>query len=181
MRRVPAWTLRWLLLTALAAVAVHGVRYGHWHEHAHEQGADDHHGYLGGLVPALCAVAVIAVVQAVTAVGREERPPPGRGRLWAATSLLLVAVYGLQELLEGHASFAFFGPGSWIVLVLAVVLGALVALLVRGVHAAIARTALRSLVLRPHRLSRPVSAAQPARLGIARRAAPRGPPRALLS
>jgi hypothetical protein len=138
-----AWRLRAGVLVLVGAVAVHQLVYGlagvRPDEHAHA--------YLGWLTPALFGLLAAAVAELVVRVLRLDRRPPSqpppRGRvLWPLLSLLLVAAFAAQEASEGllargdghgHALRELvIGHGLWIVVPVALVVGAVLALALRG-------------------------------------------------
>jgi hypothetical protein len=107
---------------------------------------------------------------------------------WRAASLALVAIYVVQESLEGALAgghpagiAAVFAGGGWTALPLALLIGGLIALLTRGARAA--EGALHPwlavvLVARPARslVATATSSACPRRTPLARLLAGRGPP-----
>jgi hypothetical protein len=117
-------------------------------------------------------------------------PAPPLGVLWIASACALLAIYCSQELLEGLLSTghpngfaALAANGGWSALPLAVGLGLVVALALRGVAAAeslVARRALRvGSTVRPPRARRPRPLPdRPLGSVLARKLARRAPPRA---
>jgi hypothetical protein len=162
-------------LIALAALALHELRYligygGHAGEALRVQG----HGYLPAASFAVLVLLAIGVGHLLLAFRRALRsatasPAPPFGLLWLASLSGLLTVYCSQELLEGVLStghpngLAALAAGrGWSALPLAVALGALVALALRGVAAVEARVAAHARA--PHDL--------PARPSRARRRRP---------
>ena len=173
---------------AAAALVLHQLRYlaGHGDE-AGEALAREGHGYLAFATPLVAMLLALALVE----LGRawQRRQPPARAtplrRRWTATALALVAIYVVQESLEGALTAGhpaglagIVGAGGWVALPLAAVLGLCVALLLGSVDALLL---LRSRKAR--RLPRPSSCApppvhnwRPARAPLARNLAGRSPP-----
>lgn len=167
------------------AFALHQLRY----LAGHEATAGEGHGYLalaGPLVALLCAIAF-----AQLAVAWQHQLEPGRRlplqRLWFAAVAALLAVYFCQESLEGlltpgrDAVGALAADGGWVVLPLAVGLGLVVALLLRGAEALLAARASGGSGFAPPRDAKPPHATPHLRFGpgLARHLASRAPPQAL--
>jgi hypothetical protein len=188
---------RTILLAALVAVAVlvlHELRYViGYGDLAGEALASQGHGYLPGASVGVLLLLALGVGQLLLAFRRALRsgtagPAPPFGLLWLASICALLAVYCCQELLEGLLSTghpsgfaALAADGGWSALPLAVGLGLLVALALRGVAAAEALVARRA---RPRRggvraprvsLPRP-DADRPLLSVLARKLASRAPP-----
>jgi len=186
-------TLRFVALLSLGALAVHDLRYGAgYHEHAGAALRQQGHAYLtlvGILAAGLMSVA-LALFGAVLLRARRGRSGSSGGapfmRTWAYATLSLVAVYVTQEGFEGQLSqghpggiTGIVGHAGWVAFLLAVAIGAAVALLLRGSEAVIALVAGRGrrarrraprLVPRPPRFTRlPLES-------LARHLAGRGPP-----
>jgi hypothetical protein len=151
---------RTLLLAALVAVAVlvlHELRYliGYGGL-AGDALASQGHGYLQFASAGVLLLLGLGVGQVLLAVRRALRsaaadPAPPFGLLWLASICALLTVYCGQELLEGALSpahpngFAALAvDGGWSALPLAVGLGLIVALVLRGVAAAEALVARRA-------------------------------------
>jgi hypothetical protein len=186
-------------LIAVGALGVHDLRYllayqGHAGHELSLQG----HGYLRLATPLIAGLVVLAAAAFATRVMRayaaghdgEPRALPPTRRMWLAASALLISVYSIQEWLEGVLASghpggigAPYGHGGWLALPLALVIGLLIALALRGAAAAIAVAAarggarLRALgpVQLPSRVARSVWSAPP-QTPLARRLAPRAPP-----
>src|SRR6186997_3625476 len=155
-------TGRTLLLAALVAVAVlvlHELRYliGYGGQASHALAVQGH-GYLPGASVGVMLLLGLGVAQVLLAFRRAlhsatASPAPPLGLLWIASACALLAIYCSQELLEGLLSTghpngfaALAANGGWSALPLAVGLGLIVALALRGVAAAeslVARRALR--------------------------------------
>lgn len=152
--RTLAWRLRAAALLSGGVVVVHQLRYllayGQESHHAlHAQG----HAYLSLLVPAivlaltLCAASVIGALVRADRGGRPSEPPRLR-RAWGQAAAVLLFLFAAQESIEGLLESghpgglaALVGHGGWIALPLAVLVGLLIALLLRGAKAAVARVA----------------------------------------
>lgn len=183
------WRLRAGLLTVVGALVVHHARYQLAPpEHAHELVRV--HGYLTWLVPFAAAMMFLAAAQLAVwtqSAGRPQRLelPPAR-RLWLAASASLLLVFSAQEALEltvaqgqPPALVELLGHLGWQLVPLAVSVGAVLALLLRG-----AARVVRALLGRRARARR--RCAQPARPRttllvapasvLARHLAGRGPP-----
>lgn len=148
--------LRLAALLALGAFALHQLRYliaygGGSSQELARQG----HDYMAAALPLLAALALSAL--AATAVRARLGPKLTRGPIgprMLTCALALIAIFSLQELLEGALAAdhpagpaALIGRGGWVALPLALALGALVALAVRaleGVELALAAARARS-------------------------------------
>jgi len=176
-----------------AGLGVHQLRYlATWGADADSALASHGHSYLGlaGPLVVLLVTGSFGLFLARLARGGE----PGRsgrptfGRLWVLAALALLAIYATQELLEGAFASGHpaglagvFGAGGWTALPLAFCFGLVVALLLRGAEAALARAAARRLA-RPIAKGLPLSARLDlgvrlrAQVGLARHLASRAPP-----
>jgi hypothetical protein len=128
-------------LIGVGAFAVHQIRFMLWYG----QGSDgalgaQGHAYLGVAGPVVLVAAVLASASFLDRLARGARTSAPRfGRLWAAVSALLVAVYCLQESLEsllasGHPGGigGVLGHGGWLCVPLSVAVGLVLALVLRG-------------------------------------------------
>jgi hypothetical protein len=130
-------------LIALAALGVHQLRYliaygGESHEELARQG----HGYLFGALPILIGFAIAALTATVLRAALTRLPSPslGRPRIRALVyAAAILSVFVAQETTEGilfagHPSgaAAALAAGGWIALPLALLFGALCALLDGG-------------------------------------------------
>lgn len=142
-----AWRLRLTTLLAVGALSVHELRYLlAFGRHGERAAADQGHAYLSILTPVIAVVAALAAVQLLFWLACRsgvEVAAPRFGRLWVTASVVLIAAYSIQEwaegtLVSGHAAGVggLVAHGGWIAFVLAVAVGALIALTVRGVAAA---------------------------------------------
>jgi hypothetical protein len=125
-------------LMGAGAFGVHQVRFAL----SPAQGAALHaHGYLAPLGAVLVGLLLFALASALARIARGvvEEAPRLR-RLWAGTSASLVAVYCLQESIEGvltqGSPFGMFERGGWVAVPLALAMGLAIALVMRGAAAA---------------------------------------------
>jgi hypothetical protein len=188
---------RVVALVAAGALSLHELRYlvGHG-EQAGQVEAAQGHGYLAVCGPLVVALLTLAGAHFVALLlrARARGTPPLKRReprltsVWLAASSALLLVHSGQELFEGALAAghpdgleAIAGHGGWAVLLLALVLGALIALALRGTDAAIAaagRPAKRRLPRPPGRDRIQLSPAhRPAQGALARKLAGRAPPR----
>jgi hypothetical protein len=192
------WRIRAGALIAVGALGVHDLRYLlAYRGHAGQELALQGHGYLRLATPLIAGLVVLAaaafatrLARAYTGGGGEDRRLPSTSRMWALASALLVAIYSCQEWMEGLLATghpaglsAPFSHGGWLAIPLAVVIGLLVALALRGAAAAIAVAAARGRARlsppSPHPLPSPVGRSvwiAPPQGALARRLAPRAPP-----
>jgi hypothetical protein len=184
------------LLLPAAAFGVHQLRYTlAYGSRADSVLAAQGHSYLDSLAPwlvlllALGAGSLLVRVAVSAASGGPDRRRRSFAALWALASASLVAIYVVQELLEGvfavgHASgFAgVFGNGGWWALVVAPLLGALLAALLRVASRVVSlarRLAPRSASLGlPPRVLRAQGRSAGPRSPLALAAAGRAPPAA---
>jgi hypothetical protein len=139
-----AWRARAGVLLLVGAVGVHQLVYG-----LAGIRPDEHvHAYLNWLTPALFGLLFAAAGEVVVrALGLHRRaaPPPSGRALWPALSALLLAIFVAQEATEaflartdghGHAVRELVvGHGLWIVVPIALIVGAILALALRGAAA----------------------------------------------
>jgi hypothetical protein len=193
------WRIRAGALIAIGALGVHDLRYLlTYHGHADQELALQGHAYLRFATPLIAGLVVLAAAAFATRLmrayasgdGDEPRVLPTTSRIWALASGLLLSVYSTQEWMEGLLASghpggiaAPFSHGGWLALPLAIVIGLLIALLLRGAAAAIAVAASKGRArLRPATPAQlPSSVARsvwsvPPRGALARRLAPRAPP-----
>ena len=127
--------LRLLALLLVAALSLHEARYllvsGEY------SGLAEVHGYLALLAPILAVVATAAVIASLLAPLVHRRlprlaDPAASTERAAAYAIALLAISFCQELIEGVVAGqggvlgGIAGPGGWLALPLAIVLGALV-------------------------------------------------------
>ncbi len=140
-------SLRGAAAMPAAALAVHQLRYklayGAGASHAL---AAQGHAYLSSLVPWIVLLATLSVGATLGrfarrwAAGADARSGRTAGvRVWLAASAALFAVYAGQELLEGLFASghlgglaAVFGAGGWWAVPVALLVGGLLALVLRG-------------------------------------------------
>jgi hypothetical protein len=193
--KVESRIMRWLGLLAAGAIGVHELRYvlgpG---AHAHGAFSSQAHAYLplAGALALLLFVAAAAQFVASLRIARSGEAaapkPPGLRRAWALATVALLAIFVIQESLEGallggHQSglHGLFGHGGWSVFVFAPLLALLIAFLLRGAQKAI-ELAVQSSVTparrRPARKlpMRPPLIAAPRLRPLARHLAGRAPP-----
>jgi hypothetical protein len=144
-------TVRLAAVIAVAALVLHELRYliG-FGDHAGEALAASGHAYLpfaggvAGLLIALASAQLLAALDRARRTARGERAP-SFSRLWLAIAAALLVVYSGQELLEAalspgrHLGPAVpFAEGGWSAFPLALALGAVAALALRGASRAVA-------------------------------------------
>lgn len=184
---------RGLLLLPAAAFAVHELRYRlAYGPRADAALAAQGHGYLDSLAPWLVlllgfALGAFLVRVARSASGRRgSHPQRSLAALWALSTACLVAIYAVQELLEGVFSAGhpggltgLYGNGGWWSLALAVLAGGLVAALLRLASAVVDVAGRLAAVMRRQTLAplvRPRSPLLAPRGVLACAAAGRAPP-----
>lgn len=167
--------MRAAALLSAGAYAVHELRYlvGYGGSAPHAQ-AEQGHAYLQVLGPITGGVLAVTFGWFLAGLAR---PPADRrpaqlgalGRPWLASSVALLVIYVVQELLEGALASGHpagiagvLGTGGWSAAAFALAVGALIALLLRGADAAVVWSAAR----RRMRLPRANSAAQWAQRGL---------------
>jgi hypothetical protein len=160
-------TLRWFSSLFAGAIALHQLRY------LIGPGADAQHtvGHAHAYLPLATAFVALLVGASMVhfastlAIARSgELPPPKPTRFvsaWPRVTLGLLAIFVTQEsfegaLVAGHSSglHGLFGHGGWIVLLLAPLLGALVALFLRGAQSVLAAVARRAALRRARPVAR---------------------------
>ncbi len=181
-----------------AALAVHELRFRiAYGSHAPHVLAAQGHAYLSSLAPWIVLIAALTVGASLGDLaqrwaGGALRPPRRHAglRLWLAATLLLVATYAGQELLEGFFATGHpggldgvFGGGGWWALPAAVCIGGLLALALRASQAIEALGAPRGVRIRVRLTTagacvRPTAPFLAAPAPLARAAAGRAPPRA---
>jgi hypothetical protein len=185
--------LRATAALAVGAFALHQLRYALGYGDAAMQTLAAHgHGYLALVTPLIALLVAVAAGQFLAQLarartsGRAGRPAGRFATLWAVASAVLFSTYAGQELLEGAVSAghpgglaAVLGGGGWWALPLALALGLLVALAMRGADVCLALAARRRRAaprrpLVPH--LRPASADLPVPRILARHMAGRAPP-----
>jgi hypothetical protein len=134
-----------------AAFALHQARYLAAHGDAAEAALSrEGHGYLDFAGPLVALLGALALAQLAVAWQRRLAPRsrPSFGRLWTLAAGGLLAIFVVQESLEGvlsagHASGleAVLGSGGWVALPLAAGLGLVVAFVLRSADALLAARA----------------------------------------
>lgn len=194
MRKRPP-TLRVAALLAVAALVLHELRYlAGYGGHADAALAGQGHAYLALLSPAAAVLLALAAAQLLRALRRAGRAgtaceaAPGFLATWAGASAGLLCVHAGQELAEGWLAAghpaglaALTAHGGAVAVPLALALGALVALGVRGAAVAVELAARRSLRRSPVRApagpgTPSASPELPAPAVLARNLAGRAPP-----
>ncbi len=152
----PAFMLRASALLACSALVVHELRYlVGWGSQAEHALASHGHSYLGLATPLTLLVLTAAFAAFLSKLTRGGSPAEGAPirlwKVWLTAWLALLAIYTCQELVEGALSPGHPSglPGlieasGWTALPLAAAFGGLVALLLRGAEAALARVAARA-------------------------------------
>jgi hypothetical protein len=137
-------------LLAAGAYAVHELRYAiAFGEDAPHMLAEHGHSYMSAVVPLIGLLLALGLGSWVAALARAHRDKVGEAEprrlssAWLAATASLIGIYVLQETLEGllspgHASAAaaVLGSGGWLAGPLALLFGAVIALLLRGARAA---------------------------------------------
>ncbi|MFL5885636.1 MAG: hypothetical protein ACJ77M_11240 [Thermoleophilaceae bacterium] len=139
--RTRAFTVRMAGLMALGSLTVHQLRFLLWYGHGSDgalraQG----HAYLAVVGPAVVAAAVVAGARFLHRLARGARTSAPRfARLWAGLSAALVAIYCVQESVEGLLSGGhpggvdgILGHGGWLCMPLSLAVGFALALALRG-------------------------------------------------
>jgi hypothetical protein len=156
-----AWRLRAAALVLTGAMAVHELRYLLGYEGSASRALSQQgHAYLGILTPLVGALLALALAEfcwrltAPRRAGAPDAPPPFRA-CWAFAASALVVLYAVQESLEGifenghpDGLAGVFGHGGWLAIPLALAIGAVIALLLRGAAAVVAAVARRAPRLR---------------------------------
>ncbi|MEA2448976.1 MAG: hypothetical protein QOG63_908 [Thermoleophilaceae bacterium] len=131
-------------LAALMGAGSFGVHQGRYalgyRGHAGDALAAQGHAYLGPVAALVAGALVLLSAELVRRAARgESAGAPRFGRLWAGSSAALVAVYVAQELVEGALSghhpdglAAVAGHGGWLAIPLALAVGLLISVLLRG-------------------------------------------------
>lgn len=147
--------LRRTALLAAGALSLHQLRYlAGYGGNAGDAAAAHGHGYLSwvavatvGLVVAGGCAFVLALAGA-RRTGAPERRPGGFTGAWLSASAALAVIYSVQELAEGWLAHghpggtaALLGHGGWTAYALALAIGALVALALRGARSVVALAA----------------------------------------
>jgi len=142
-----AWRARAGVLVLLGALVVHELRYllAGRHPDAHA------HAYMDRLVPFACALLVLAALEFVARLalrrGVGSRALAVGGVRWLALSCLLIGIFAVQETAEmliehGRLDLAdsLIVHGSWLAAPLAFAVAAVIAAVLQGAKALMART-----------------------------------------
>ena len=191
------WRIRAGALIAVGALGVHDLRYLlAYGDRTGQELALTGHAYLRFVTPVVAGLIVLAAVAFAARLARayagereDGRSVPSTRQMWALTSSLLIVVFACQEWTEGLVSeghpggfTAPFSHGGLLAIPLALAIGLLIALALRGASAAIAVAARRSARLRISAATPLVSTvtrsvwATPVAGALSRRLSPRAPP-----
>ncbi|MEA2131823.1 MAG: hypothetical protein QOJ85_4714 [Solirubrobacteraceae bacterium] len=187
-----------IALFPLGALAMHQLRYElAFGSDASRQLASHGHGYLQALTPLVVLAAALGAggwLARLARAWRDGEPDREWGRglaaLWALAAAALVCIYVGQESLEAlfatghpHGLAAILGHGGLWALPAAIVIGGLLALVVRGGRALVAHVARtrrrrtgRPAVRAPRHAARPASVTLPGLEPLAGGRAGRAPP-----
>ena len=187
---------RGLLLLPVGAFAVHQLRYRiAYGPQASAQLVAQGHSYLDSFAPWLVLLLCLATgsflarIAQVLATGRPSGRRRSFGAVWLVSTCLLIAIYAIQEFLEGLFAAGhpggvagIVGHGGWWAAVVAVGVGAVIALLLHVATAVVDAFARSASKPRPARLRllqlRPATAVTVAcRRPLATAQAGRAPPR----
>lgn len=183
----PEWRVRAGVLVLAGALVIHELRYA-----LAGVIADEHaHSYMSWLGPLICGFVILTGAEFVFRVMRRYRPsemtavPRGPAR-WLGFAGLLLAIFAAQEIVEAFVAHgrvelaeALVQHGGWLSGPLALAVGGVIALLLRGARALLARRGAppRRTRLRPPVARRPLLRDARPRLGVlACNLAGRGPP-----
>ena len=143
------------------------------------EASEPSHGYipfagaLAGLLVAVAASQLLRRVAEARRTGRGEGAGLSFRTAWPLAAVALLAIFSVQELLEG----ALFAPGFWLGAPLAVLFGALVALALAGARAVVTAAARRFIRRsRAPVVPRPATRLAPPRGILATHLAGRAPP-----
>jgi hypothetical protein len=129
------------VLMGVGSLAVHQLRFLLWYGKSSDGALSSQgHAYLAVVGPVVVAATVLAVARFLDGLARGGRAgSPRVTRLWAGTSMSLLAVYTLQESLEGALASGHpggpagvFGHGGWLAAPLSAVVGLALAIALRG-------------------------------------------------
>jgi hypothetical protein len=178
--------LRRAALLSSGAWAVHELRFALAPVHG---GDGPGHAYLHAALPLLAALLTLAVAgfAARLAAPRAEAASRPLWFDWLTSAALLSGAFVVQEGVESALSShgAIFAGGGWVALPLALAVGLLVALCMRGARAAVAAAVSRPARLRPPARARIVLAfsapvSRPRTIAPPRHVAARPPPGVLV-
>lgn len=137
-----AYVIRAAAFLTGGAYAVHQLRYlASFGSHADEALHHHGHGYLSAVAPLATLVVAAAIGWLLWSAMRPARPDVPQVRFrqaWVLSSVCLISVYTVQELLEGQFSHGHpeglagvFGQGGWMAVPLAILVGVAVAAVLR--------------------------------------------------
>jgi len=183
-----------VVLLPAGAFAVHQLRYWlTYGSQASNQLTDQGHAYLGPAVPWLIMGAAAGLGLFVARTARSARSgglPTRLLPLWGVTGVALLAIYSLQEFLEGLFAAGhpggltgIYGHGGWWAVPAAAAVALAIALLLRVTETLVRRAVADAATPQMRRASTrpafPASLRAPRRRPLAAAAAGRAPPRAL--
>lgn len=142
-----AWRARAGVLVLLGALVVHELRYVLAGQHPDEHA----HAYMGRLVPVVSALLLLAAIEFLARLTRRSRVRTDAftagGVRWLALGTILLAIFSAQETAEvlfehGRLDIAdsLIVHGGWLGAPLSFAVAAVIALLLRGASALLART-----------------------------------------
>jgi hypothetical protein len=147
----PAWRFRAAALIAAGALAVHELRYLlAYGDRSGAEVAAQGHAYLASVTTVAAAALVVIVATFIARLANGARPEgagsiPSARRLWATATIAVLAIFVLQESVEGllasgHPAglVGVLGHGGWLAVPLAAAIGALIVLALRGAAASTA-------------------------------------------
>jgi hypothetical protein len=135
------FTVRTVTLVGTASLAVHQLRYMLWYGGGSDRALSAQgHAYLMVVGPLVVAAAVLACAGFLHRLARGARAEaPGVLRLWAVLTVVLAAMFCVQESLEGlladghpEGVAAVGGHGGWLAAPLSLAIGLLLALALRA-------------------------------------------------
>ncbi|MBV8081246.1 MAG: hypothetical protein JO186_12830 [Actinobacteria bacterium] len=176
---------RGILLLPAAAFALHQLRYAlTYGSHAEAVLAAQGHSYMSSVAPWIVLMLAFGASSFVVRLARgEQRVRRPSQSLVAVSSALLLAIYVVQELLEGAFATGHpggiagvFGHGGWWAIPLAVLFGAAIASLLRLADVLVETVTRRPAFGAAPLLHAPTAVALPLHAPLARAAAGRAPP-----
>lgn len=188
------WRFKAATLLLAGGLAVHELRYLlAWGGSAQRVEAQQGHGYLTAAAPAVAGLVVLALAAFLLRLlgprRREGGSAPGFRALWTGCAGLLIALYAVQETVEGALAdghpgglAALLAHGGWTAVPLAVVVGGVLGLVLREAHHALSSEGPLGAPLRPTLVAPPTWTGLPTppdpavSAPLARSLAPRAPP-----
>jgi hypothetical protein len=148
----PAWRFRAAALIAAGALAVHELRYLlAYGDRSGDAAAAQGHAYLASVTTVVAALLVVAIATFIARVASGARAAGASSmqsprRLWVTATAAVLVIFALQESVEGLLASGHpaglegvFGHGGWLAIPVAVAIGALIALALRGAAASASR------------------------------------------